>query len=315
MTFPAEPLTFTSSLTSSFKRHAQVFSREQRNADKARQVYLNTLAVQAVHFYCECMEIKTDLESGESWNPVTRSLMDVADLAIAGKGRLECRPALPGEEVCLLPAEVQEDRLGYVVVAIDEDAHEATLLGFSPVFKSKLSIHQLASLDDLLDVLVDEVQVAAAELSVGAFGSAVSNIVHLGQWFSNLFDEPWQEPTLVLKASYRSASATQEDEAAVSRRRAKLLKLGDYNVALVLQVMQLPNEDVGIVLRIRPVDSSVLPQGLDLRLLDDSQKVVLETCTGRADNAKELEFEIGRGEVFSVRLSLDEIAVTEHFLS
>lgn len=315
MTFLTEPLTFASSLTTAFKRQAEAFSQEQRNDDKARQVYLNTLAVQAVHFYCQCMGIETVLEAGDSWNPVTRSLMDVADLVIAGQGRLECCPVMPGEEVCSLPGEVQDDRLGYVVVEIDEKAYEATLLGFSPTFESQLSILQLASLDDLLDVLFEEVRVAETDPLGGAIASVASDIVSLGQWFSDIFDELWQDPTLVLASSYRGASTNQELEANVSKKRAKLLELGEYSVALVLQVTQLPNEDVGIMLRICSSDSNVLPERLELQLFDDSETVLLETHTGQADNAKELTFEIGSGESFGVRLNLGKTSVTEHFLS
>lgn len=315
MTFLAEPLTFTSSLTSSFKHQAETFSREQRNADKARQVYLNTLAVQAVHFYCNCMEIETDLGASESWNSVSRSLMDVADLVITGKGRLECRPVLPGDNVCSLPPEVQEDRLGYVVVEIDEDDFEATLLGFNPVFENQLSVQQLTSLDDLLVALVDEVQIAEAETFSGTFSSVPSGLVCLGQWFSNIFDELWQNPKLILAASYRGAGATQEPKAAASKQRAKLLELEGQSIALVLQVTQLSDENIGVRLRICPNGGKVLPQGLNLQLLDDSESVVLETSTEHADNAKELIFEIGYGEAFSVRLSLGESSVAEYFLS
>lgn len=316
MAFLTEPLTFTSSLTTSFKRQAQAFSREQRDPEKARQVYLNTLAVQAVHFYCDCMEISTDLEAGESWSSISRTLMDVADLVIPGKGRLECRPVLPGEEICSLPPEVHEDRLGYIVVSIDEEAYEATLLGFSPVFQSKLVIHQLASLDDMLDVLFEEESLAETVSPGEIFASVASDAVRIGQWFSDIFDEIWQEPTLILAASHRgTGTTTQEFEAAVSRKRAKLLEFGEHRLILILQVTQLPSAELDILLRICSADSKVLPQGLVLQLLDADGDIALEDQTKQADNAKDFTFQIDAGDLFSLRLGFGEISVVERFLS
>lgn len=313
MTFLAEPLTFTSSLTNSFKRQAKVFSLEQRNSEKARQVYLNTLAVQAVHFYCDCMGIETEVEASESWNSVSRTLMDVADLVIPGMGQLECRPILPGDEICSLPPEVQEDRLGYIVVAIDEEAYEAKLLGFSPVFQSQLVIRQLASLDDVLDMLAADELVSEMAAPGGLFASMASDMVRLGQWFSDLFDELWQEPTLILSASYRGAGAAQESETIESRKRVKRLNLAGNNLALVLQVTKLPNTDVGIVLEVRAVDGNVLPESLELQLLDDSDNVALSERTGRADNFKKFEFELGSGDTFGFRLNFGDTSMTEYF--
>ncbi|MEM6837893.1 MAG: DUF1822 family protein [Cyanobacteria bacterium P01_C01_bin.120] len=300
-------------MTNSFKRQAQSFSLEQRDPEKARQVYLNTLAIQAVCFYCDCMGIETDLEASESWNLVSRTLMDVADLVILGRGRLECRPILPGEEVCLLPPEVQEDRLGYIVVAIDEEAYEAKLLGFSPVFQSRLVVRQLASLDDALDMLMDEKPISETTSPGGLVPSLSKGIVYLGQWFADLFDELWQEPTLVLAASYRGAGTVQESNAVVSRKRAKLLEFGDYRLAIVLQVTQLPDAELNILLRICSADRNVLPQGLTLQLLDPDGDVALEDQTKQADNAKEFTFQIDVDSSFSLRLSLGNINITENF--
>jgi hypothetical protein len=56
----SESLTFTVPLSSSAHHLAEQFCRQQSNQKKAKQVYLNTLAVSAVNFYLRCMGVETD---------------------------------------------------------------------------------------------------------------------------------------------------------------------------------------------------------------------------------------------------------------
>ena len=85
------------------------------------------------------MELETDLEASDSWNIVTQTLMDVADLDVTDIGKLECRPVYPHAEFCRIPQEVWEDRIGFVGVEINEDNLEAKLLGFVKEVKLLLS--------------------------------------------------------------------------------------------------------------------------------------------------------------------------------
>jgi hypothetical protein len=314
MTFLTESLTFTSSLTSGFRQRALEFGREQKDAQKARQVYLNTLAVQAVHFYCKCIGVETELTASDSWSAATRSLINVADLVVKGKGRLECRPALPGDEVCDVPPEVQEERLGYVVVAINEETYEAKLLGFSPTAaEGRLFIRRLLSLEGLIDTIIDDVPEREPSPLLGA--AIKTNLVRIGQWFQGVFDEVWQESGLVLATSYRGAGLTQEPESLPFRKKAKLLDIGEYKVALVVQVAQVSAIAWDILLKICPSNSNILPQGLFMQLFDDSGSVVMETRTQRADNFRSLQFQIGTEEAFSIKIGLGDISVVEQFVS
>ena len=95
-------------------RLALEFAKEQRNPQKGKKVYLNTLAVYAVHSFLKWLQIDSDLTQGESWNPGLRALYDVADLVLPGIGKLECRRILPEENDCVLPLEVTDERIGYV---------------------------------------------------------------------------------------------------------------------------------------------------------------------------------------------------------
>ncbi|MFM6407559.1 MAG: DUF1822 family protein, partial [Microcystis sp.] len=102
----AERLTFTVPLSGADFKLAQKFSCEQKDADKSKQVFLNTLAVLAVNFYCQCLKVETNLKESIIGHYNRRILMDSADLKIDVLGKLECRPVLPNENICYVPSEV-----------------------------------------------------------------------------------------------------------------------------------------------------------------------------------------------------------------
>jgi len=149
---------FTVPLTSKAYKLAKSFQSQYENPAKATQVYLNTLAVYAVDTYCQCLSIETDLEACESLNPVMQSLMNIADLEIEGIGKLECRPVLPEDEDCYIPAETWSNRIGYIAVEINDLSREATLLGFYlPAYtlemRDRIYLKDFQPLEILLDYL------------------------------------------------------------------------------------------------------------------------------------------------------------------
>jgi hypothetical protein len=93
----AIPLTLTAHQQAAQCAHTQADLR------KGKQVYLNTLAIQAVKTYLEWLDLAPNWEESNSSKPIFQSLSDSADLFIEGKGRVECRPVLPGESRCIIP--------------------------------------------------------------------------------------------------------------------------------------------------------------------------------------------------------------------
>ncbi|MBW4601115.1 MAG: DUF1822 family protein [Calothrix sp. FI2-JRJ7] len=131
--------------------NAQKISIQHRNQTKANQVYLNTLAVLTVDFYCRCIDIETDIAKSSGLNNILTPLMDTAGLFIKDKGLLECRPVLKNQDFCYIPTEVREDRIGYIGVEIDEVDSKATILGFvKSVDSEKLPLTSLEPLEDFL---------------------------------------------------------------------------------------------------------------------------------------------------------------------
>lgn len=147
---------------------ARVFAERQQSLEKAIQVERNTLAVSVVNAYLEWQGYATNLAAGDSWNIGTQLLGDVADLMVEGVGRIECRPVLPGEEECYLPAETWYDRVAYVVVQLNVNRNEAVLLGFSPTFDpedpvDRLILKDLGSVDELVSYF-DRIEKGYCEL-------------------------------------------------------------------------------------------------------------------------------------------------------
>jgi hypothetical protein len=297
-----ESWTFTVPLALEAHSRAEQFRRFQSNPQKAKQVYLNTLAVYAVNFYLQCRGFETDLDKSDSWNPAMQMLMDTADLVVKNRGKLECRPVLPDVEVVCVPAEVWDERIGYVVVQLSESLREATLLGFiQKVARSNLPLGQLRSLGELPGYL-----------------SKIKPLVNLTQWFENLFDAGWQavealisiEPT-ELAFSFRSAPTNQV-------RRCKLIELGTLgqSVAMMVTITQTSEQEVDISVEVQPTQGqSYLPSNLQLIALDENGDVLNDARASSNDTMIQLETLSGEpGDRFGVKVALGDVSVTENFV-
>lgn len=149
---------YTIKLTPEHHQVAKKFAIQQDTTEKAKQVYLNTLAVLAVETFLEEISFPPDLEAGDSWNAGIRCFHDVADLLIPDLGKIECRPILPGDTTISLPIEVLEDRIAYVAVQFQEELDRVQLLGYHPTLdpespSQELEISQLEPIEDLIDYL------------------------------------------------------------------------------------------------------------------------------------------------------------------
>lgn len=190
---------------------------------EAQQVYLNTLAVWAVHDYLQLMEIDTNLEQSDSWHPVLRVCVDVADLMVTGLGKLECRPVIlndtenhevgldkfnKSESSCYVPPEVWDDRIGYIMVGINQQKQEARLLGFAKTAGvGELVLSELESMDAFLLYL--------EELTQNSKKAANYSLNNLSQWLLNVFEGGWQDVELLFNTP--SEIATQNSDNSQSR--------------------------------------------------------------------------------------------------
>jgi Protein of unknown function (DUF1822) len=304
-------------ITQAARRIAQNFASQQPTPEKAAQVRLNTIAVWVVNEYLQMMDIATNLTASDSWNPVMRLFADVADLAMPSLGSLECRPVGSMEQTCSVPPETWEERIAYVVVQIDESLQEAKLLGFVPsVATEELPLTQLQPPEAFIEHL-------------GNLRESKATIVNLRQWFAGIFESGWQsiealwnsqEPTLGF--AFRSPEIFEPqtpDHSNPVTRSAKLLDLGiqiaDQPLMLIVEISPQDDQKTNIRLQLHPTGSEIyLPQGVQLTVLDDSGTVFLEAQARSADNYIQLQLRGDTEEIFSVRVALNDISITEQFV-
>jgi hypothetical protein len=137
---------------------ARQLAAVQSTVQKGKRVYLNALAVYAVHSYLKWLQIETNLNYSDSFNPAKTALANVADLVIPGIGSLECRPVLPGDTTIFLPEEVIENRIGYVGVQFSDRLDSVQLLGFAPTFDSSNPPQQIAVAELMpIDTLIEQI--------------------------------------------------------------------------------------------------------------------------------------------------------------
>jgi hypothetical protein len=290
---------------------AQQFANQQPTLEKAEQVRLNTLAVWVVNDYLQMMEIPTNLQASDSWNPVMRLCANVADLEIPSVGRLECRPVRLHQQTCVIPPETWEERVGYLVVQFDESLQEARLLGFIPrVTTEKLLLTQLQPLEALIDHLA-------------------TPFVNLNQWFAGIFETGWQTieslwnvPELRPAYAFRSTETVEKNapnQPETVTRRAKLIDLGiqilNQPVMLMVEITPETDQETSIRLQLHATGNQIyLPPGVQLTVIDSLGTVFLEAQARKSDNYIQLQFRGAPTEQFSVKVALNDTSITEHFM-
>ncbi|MEB3281276.1 MAG: DUF1822 family protein [Lyngbya sp.] len=322
------PLTFKVSLSLLAHSKAENFCRYQTQPSKAKQVYLNTLAVYAVKFYLECLGFELDLDESLCEDPVMQTLLDVADLEIKHCGKLECRPILENDQICEIPPEVQSERIAYVFVQINSALTEAEILGFVEEIKGEtLELNRLESLENLSPYLNKIRQ-----------SKTVKPAINLSEWlhnkFQNTIGEGWQSvETLLgldraLALGYRSGvnlgnkspidSKNQSPKESI--RGAKLIDLGEGTgePAVILLVGVTPETDteMGIRVQVHPTcGMNYLPENIQLSLLSETGEILREIYSRRLDNFIQLPYFRGiPGEQFTVKLTYKNNQNSEDFV-
>lgn len=304
---------------------ADRFARQQPTTAKAEQVRLNTLAVWVMNDYLQWMGIATDLSASDSWNPVMQLATNTADLKIMGVGRLECRPwADRSRSTCAIPPEVWHDRIGYVVIQINETDRQAALLGFVETVASEelpvRALHPPEAVLDHLDRLLHPV--VAAQPAVSQTTATVTN---LGRWFQNIRDAGWQTIEALLSSSdlplaygFRGNPEDNRLETGTAIRQAKRINFGIQSdiQPLILMVELTPeaDESTQIRLQLHPTETIYLPANLQLIVLDETNAVFLNAQSRNTDNYMQLELSGRSGEAFSVQIQLGTDRITEHFI-
>ncbi|KJH69367.1 DUF1822 family protein [Aliterella atlantica] len=306
-----QDLTLPVPLTLQAHYAALLFYQQHADARKAKQVYLNTLAVSAVRAYLSWLGIASDLQASDSWNPTLQALADIADLDIPGQGKLECRPVLPEATACYVAPETWSNRIGYIAVLLDADLKTATLLGFVPsVDTEELPLEQLQPVATLLDMLKPQPQPQQDK-----------ELVNLSHWAQGIFTTGWRAVEELLEpqpvVSFRSLELASNLKPSVTTR-GKILELVPRSLShqVVLLVGLIPNNSLqlDIWIKLAPTNcGSYLPEDLEIKVLDEHGVAVMQAQSRQTDMLQ-LQFQGVIGEQFSIELGLNDINLVETFV-
>jgi hypothetical protein len=297
----AERLTFTVPLSGADFKLAQKFSSEQKNSDKSQQVFLNTLAVLAVNFYCQCLKVETNLEESTIGHYNQRILMDSADLKIDVLGKLECRPVLPNENICYVPSEVWSDRVGYVVVEIDEEAKKAILVGFvEQIETDELLLAQLPDIDNLVDLLL---------------------LAKNKQLLERTFAKNWNEDESAEILKDKQKKLVRRDSPALPTIDksitsplyiAKYITLIRRTFILLVRITPTKEGNFQLLVEVESYRGERIPSDLNLKLLSLSDQTLKANLTKGGDYIS-LEYTLQLGESFQIQVKRADESHTEQF--
>ncbi|MDY7012329.1 MAG: DUF1822 family protein [Cyanobacteriota bacterium] len=284
-------------LTPTIRDRARQFAAQQATPEKGLRVYLNTLAVWAVHRYLNWLQIETDLEAGEFGNASLRAIFNVADLVVPSWGKIECCPVVEGEDAIALSPEATQGRKGYVAVELNSSLQEARILGFYPTSVAEgletLPLNQLQSLDCLLDS-IPETETAP---------------VYLSQWLQNLFDPAWQSVEALLTPSTPAFAFRRN-----AIRRAKRL---EFEIPLILLLtLQSESRDRLIVhFQLFPVEvMATFPYPTQFVVLAETGEMFREIKSQEGERFVQYELGGERGEQFKVKVVSGCDELIENFI-
>lgn len=322
MSYTYDASTFSVPLSLTAHAQAERFCQHHSHPAKAKQVYLNTLAVYAVNFYLDCLAIDTDLPHSHSWNPSQQALLNTADLKVNHCGVLECRPVLPEAVTLEAPAETHQDRIGYVAVQLDADLRQATLLGFLPsVSTEQIPLDQLHSMEELVDHLARWAERRSVSPAPDLSKATIVPATQLGQWLQNVAGTSWLaiENAFIPQQfafDFRGEPAEVERLPAVQRYKHILIDPEtETSIQLAIGLTPLSEAEVEIWVQVSATDEQhYLPPHLHLQVLDEFDTEVMQ-AEARSTEAIRLRFTVAHCEPFSLKLTLSSSSVVESFVA
>ncbi|MCU0536119.1 MAG: DUF1822 family protein [Hydrococcus sp. Prado102] len=338
---------FTVSLTRLAHQVARRIAQQQSQPQKSQQVYLDRLTIYAVNYYLQCLGIETEERASlvglQTHNDteilkssVVQTLSNSAALEVKKKGRIECLTVLPNHQFCYISSEVWSNRIGYVAVSLNRELTEAKLLGFVREVKTeKFPLAQLQPLENLLDCL-----------------SQIQPVVLLQQWFEQKFEAGWQSLGNLLTRAENSLPTSSENFTYSFRHRSSLnkpdtierakaialansleesdrkispsqeakliengIKIKKQSLILLIAITPENESKTGIQIQLHATpEEKYLPSNVHLELLSPLGETVRTVISHAYDNWIQLPYlKCLRDETFSIRITLDNVRVSETF--
>ncbi len=315
-------------LTRLAHQEAQQFYYEHKNPQKAKQVYLNCLAVYAVEYYLKCLGIQTNKQQSDSFQLIPQTLSNIADLELEEGKKIECRPVLPNQNTCLIPAETWEDRLGYVAVQLNKALTQATLIGFLETVNCQEDEEVLLSKFEPMNKLIEKVTSLENSTSPTREKPAIfqltpsSPIMQITQWLQEETQQEWQKlKTLInpqlLEVAVRSGQNLSMLNEAKWVELGKPIQLTALSEPLILGIafQTMEQSELNISVELYPnLNEKYLPTGLEMQILDENQQLAMQAMT--KENNPYLRFSLlaELGDRFSAKITFKEVSFVQEFM-
>ncbi|OAB56898.1 hypothetical protein AY599_02395 [Leptolyngbya valderiana BDU 20041] len=288
-------------VTEPMKQVAERVARARRHwgasSQDERHIYFNVLAVLVMESYCRAQQVETDLNASEIWQFGSKTRP--ADLPIVGWGRVEC--CAVRDDTVDLSGRRALDRVGYAAVWFSEAGDIARPAGFlDTVSTTTVLLNRWHPIEAFLARLPR---------------SLPSEAIALLPWRNQLFQSGWQtidslpDPPWELTYKFRSHLCHSAIEA------VKVLHFENHEESVVMLVGfdTARDRDIDIWTRIYPQqDDRRLPYHLSLQLLD-RDRICIMKAQARSTRSVQLEFSGEPGEVFGLKVELNDCSVTETF--
>ncbi|NJR52563.1 MAG: DUF1822 family protein [Leptolyngbyaceae cyanobacterium CSU_1_3] len=179
-------------------------------------------------------------------------------------------------------------------------------------------LHRLASLDVLQPRLELPFQLWGALLERENWQQRLyqlrhapqaSQVVNLGQWLQNVFEEGWQSLESVLTGEELAFNFRQvTDLTETVARRVKLINLPDQSALLLVALEPETDGRIGVRSQLRPLDRTLhLPSNLRLSLLSSTGEIIQSVEARSQDNLIQLRrFRSALGTRFRLQIELDD---------
>jgi hypothetical protein len=278
------PLNFNVFLGWEAHQLAQRLQGQYSHPDEAGQAYRYTLIRSAGELYLRSKGFKVKKESFDDWNPKTQHIVDIACLEVEGIGRVQLIPTMPEMERVKIPIEARNDRSATVGVELDteleelEELSEATLVGFTREINEQLILNNLEALDNLPSYLKSKL---APLPTKDWFLALIDHLAETGWQFQQIISESISNiPNSAVSGSSSislagaglaggglAGSESLEDN---EREGNRIIRLGETSVQFVMELKRINDEQVGILVKLKPSETdSELPPHLELKLIDE----------------------------------------------
>lgn len=274
-------------------------------------LYRHALALQAAALYFQGLGLSSNLELADSSHAAWSLMTGSFDLYLTDLGSLECCAVLPEATHVAIAPESWGNRIGYLIIEIDDSTNSAALLGFIRSVDQQMTVPltELESLDALLDHLE-------------ALEQSVTMHARLNQWLqdTDLASKTGWKVVKKLSAPRISPLAVRLTPAVGSSlkqplqfKRSLSLARGDDRMELFLGLQQLNHQKMGITLSLRPeAPCQALPNDLLIALMGDDDQVHLSVQPKTTDHFV-VNFSGAAGDHFSLLIQVGDITYSESF--